>query len=697
MINLKSLALCFVITLFLVSCSELTDAPGDKSAGIGATSTLQRGDPGDSLTPSLMFINTPQLEGGEVPIAWQSGLPVPSFDPQDRRRINLAGNWKKQRVRLNTSLTLGTQTLSQIEKEARGRHLPSFNDRKWAAFDLPMVENAMPVQSGSTRGPEVYESGVWYRRTFQVPHDWQGQRVALNFLGANYVLDVWINGRWIGYHEGGYTPFAFDTTPALHYGAENTIAIRVDNPAWGSRNDIVPAVTPDWWNYTGIIQDIYLEAAPALWVVRADVRTPDTSGKVLASVVLHNASGHARQGNLTLQVRSTNPAGSAWLTDPSARAIAGNVVASVPGISVSIPAGSALVVPAELVIPDVQLWRPATPNLYVLEATVTSSAGTDSTMHQFGVRTVASRGHQILLNGSPFFLAGIARHEEWPDTGRTATWSRIRNDLEIIQSSGANFVRLAHYPNHVYTYLLADRLGLATAVEIPVWQYDETHYRIQEARLITDQMWREMILSGSNRPSILFWSTNNEARELPHRIAFNRRLKADFERHMQDDRIVMQSAAADRGGPTDSSQLDFAVAGWTLYFGVFYGQSYYQDTLDFLNASRSAISGPVIATEYGIWSYGGGSDETRQQEVFRETFRALTEVSAWNRNSLYNQDGFVAGIVWWAAFDWYTAHTKLQTMGLYHMDRQQAKPVAGLLRDSYSVWIPNRITTATAE
>jgi beta-galactosidase len=632
-----------------------------------------------------------------VPVAWQSGLPVPSFDPQDRRRISLSGTWRKQRMRLNTSLTLGAQTLGQLEIEARSRHLPSFNDRKWFTISLPMVENAMPLQSGSTRGPEVYESGVWYRRTFQVPQDWQGQRVTLNFLGANYVVDVWINGVWVGYHEGGYTPFAFDATPGLRYGAENTIAVRVDNPAWGSRNDIVPAVTPDWWNYTGIIQDIYLEAAPALWVVRADVRTPDTSGRVQASVVLHNASKHALQGNLTLRIHDTDPSSAAWLTDPRARAIAGRVVVSAPDISVNVPSGGALVVPAELIIADVKTWSPAHPVLYVLEATVSSTVGTDSTMHQFGVRTVASRGHQILLNGAPFFLAGVARHEEWPDTGRTSTWNRIRQDLDIIRSLGANFVRTAHYPNHIHTYLLADRMGLATAAEIPVWQYDETHYRAQETRLITDQMWREMILSGSNRPSILFWSTNNEARELPHRTAFNRRLKTDFEQHLQDGRIVMQSAAADRGGPADSSQLDFAAAGWTLYFGVFYGQSYYQDTLDFLRASRSSMSGPVIATEYGIWSYGGGSDEARQQEVFRETFRALTEVSAWNRNGVYNQDGFVAGLVWWAAFDWYTAHTKLQTMGLYHMDRQRAKPVAGLLREGYSVWTTSRIVTATAD
>ncbi len=126
---------------------------------------------------------------------------------------------------------------------------------------------------------------------------------------------------------------------------------------------------------------------------------------------------------------------------------------------------------------------------------------------------------------------------------------------------GATFLRTAHYPNHLYTYLLADRLGLAAAAEIPVWQFTENEFRAQAGRRVADQMWREMILANHNRPSLIFWSTNNEARHLPQRITFNRRLIRDFRRHLQDNRIVIQSAAADRVGPRDASQQDFLIPG----------------------------------------------------------------------------------------------------------------------------------------
>jgi beta-galactosidase len=87
---------------------------------------------------------------------------------------------------------------------------------------------------------------------------------------------------------------------------------------------------------------------------------------------------------------------------------------------------------------------------------------------------------------------------------------------------------------------------------------------------------------------------------------------------------------------------------------------------------------------------GGNSSNTRQKEVFTETLKALTEVSAWDAEGEHNPEGYVAGVTWWAAFDWYTAISKLQTMGVYEMDRTREKPVAALLREAYSVWNPLR-------
>ncbi|MDP8221941.1 MAG: glycoside hydrolase family 2 TIM barrel-domain containing protein [Candidatus Lernaella stagnicola] len=103
------------------------------------------------------------------------------------------------------------------------------------------------------------------------------------------------------------------------------------------------------------------------------------------------------------------------------------------------------------------------------EAIVTFTAGEVIDVHhtQFGVRTVERENGRLMLNGRIAFLPGVARHEEWPDTGRSASRERIVEDLSIIKELNALFLRMGHYPNHPYTYLVADRLGMAVMSEIP--------------------------------------------------------------------------------------------------------------------------------------------------------------------------------------------------------------------------------------
>ena len=673
--------LILILALLAAGCQA-----ANQVTHLESVSATALGVDADTLLPSLTFQEAETTQGDAVPIAWQAGYPLTSFDPQARPRVDLAGTWLKERFDADPDLTLsgrGVEGLGAIEAEAMGRFQADYDDRCWDQIHLPGPENVM-----TPYGPEDYQGGVWYRRSVFVPPEWAGQRVTLNALAVNYVADVWVNGHWVGYHEGGFTPFALDIAPALNYGEENRVAIRVDNPAWGTRDDIVPGVTPDWWNYTGVIQDFYLEAAPPLWVVRADIRTPDTSGEVLVDVVLHNAGQRSQRGTLTLQAYTTDPDAPGWLTDPLPTAIMGEAAGEPITQQVRLEPGQALVLPAlRLSIPDPQVWTPEAPALYVLETSLDTNHTSDATMTQFGVRTVAAAGHQWQLNGEPYFMAGIARHEEWPDSGRTATWEKIRTDLEIIQAHHANFVRTAHYPNHPYTYTLTDRLGLLAAVEIPVWQYGPGAFAAQEQRRIADQMWREMILMGANRPSIILWSMDNESQAIPERGAYVQRLTADYERYLGDGRMLMQSAAADRGGPADPTQAGLDIAGWTLYFGVFYGQDYAADSDAFLQTAHAAYPDkPILVTEYGIWSKGGNSSKQRQVALFEALFPVFFDAAAWGAGGAPNPDGFVGGITWWAMFDWYTAHTREQTMGLYDMDRVGGKPVAESLAQAYAVW-----------
>ena len=122
-----------------------------------------------------------------------------------------------------------------------------------------------------------------------------------------------------------------------------------------------------------------------------------------------------------------------------------------------------------------------------------------------------------------------------------------------------------------------------------------------------------------------------------------------------------------------------------MYFGIFHGSTPYEGTRSFLQQAHAAYPDrPILNMGYGIWSRWGGSSEARQLEVFEDTLRALMEVAIHKESGEFDPTGYLVGMVWWAAYDWYTDHARLQTMGLYHMDRQQAKSVASALKKVYT-------------
>jgi hypothetical protein len=255
------------VTAFLLVASLLAGC-----AGAGLT--------GGTLSPTLKL---DEIGGGTLAV--QNGIPVPTFDWQPRERIDLGGVWRVQREELDTDLSLTDRAtaLAEISARADGRQEPGYDDARWQTLAVP----------GTLNMPPAGETGGWYRRSFNVPPSWADRAITLKFDAVNYIADVWLNGRYLGYHEGGYTPFAFDVTAALRPGERNVLAVRVDNPAWGTRTDIVPWGLGDWWNYGGITQPVWLEAASALQVARADV-VPHLDGADVSVVVWNERDVAAR-------------------------------------------------------------------------------------------------------------------------------------------------------------------------------------------------------------------------------------------------------------------------------------------------------------------------------------------------------------------------------------------------------------------
>ncbi|NIK69303.1 glycoside hydrolase family 2 TIM barrel-domain containing protein [Paenibacillus sp. BK720] len=628
------------------------------------------------------------LNGVNVP--FQNGIPVPSFEPQTREKITLNGEWRKRRLSMDHDFSMAARSdswLAELE-EREGEYVSGDLTEQWQPHAVPSPENKL-TGLPEANAAETYEDGVWYRRAFAIASKNEGYAYTLKSLGISYVADIWINGEWVGCHEGGFTPFAFDLTAYLRTG-DNEIRIRVDNPPWGSRADTIPAdAGTDFFNYTGIIHDLYIEITPQAAIVRADIVPLDVSGRLNVKVVLHNRGKAAVQVGLEGSLLEADPEAPNFLDSPLASTLMG-----VPAVTdkpmhseLTLQPDEVKVVQFEVTVREPKLWSVWQPNLYVATFRLTAAGSVaqaqDSFSTQFGIRTVRTDKTRILLNEQSVFMAGIARHEEWPDTGRTAAWDRIRTDLEQIRALNVNMVRTGHYPNHVYTYLLLDRMGFMAMSEIPLWQFETEHYEAQGEKRLADQMWREMVFSQYNRPSVLMWSTQNESKDVWLRLAYNERLVRDLRENYNDGRLLTQSSAADQPGPHDPSMAPLDVAAWTMYFGIFHGGTYYEGTRQFLEeANRIYPDKPILNTEFGHWSSDGNEGE--QVLTYEETLRALIEKGTLTAEGEDNPDGYVAGIDFWIMYDWYVNHNNwIDTFGIIHMDRSTEKPVAPLIRRDY--------------
>jgi len=258
--------------------------------------------------------------------------------------------------------------------------------------------------------------------------------------------------------------------------------------------------------------------------------------------------------------------------------------------------------------------------------------------------------------------------------------------LVKIKSLNCNWLRTAHYPNHPFTYLAADRLGLMVMEEIPLWQFDVALAWVLQnlIRHVHEQMFKEMVFRDYNRPAIALWSTSNECLDVDNRKVFIQRVNEELDSLYPDGRLVGQSAAADRPGPYDPSQTVSDFAGWTMYFGIFYGKEAYNETKYFLvDANLAHPRKPILNTEYGYWSSENGSTANAQVKFFNDTFRALKQRAA--IDSLGNADccGYLMATTWWCAFDWYRMTEGYQSMGLLHMDRVTEKQITPVLRAAY--------------
>jgi beta-glucuronidase len=334
-----------------------------------------------------------------------------------------------------------------------------------------------------------YRNAVWYQRTFDLAPE-PGRRYFIHFDGANYTANVWLNGRPLGSHRGGYTAFNVEATEALVAGS-NYLVVKVD--ATLDDSTIPTLRTSDFFKYGGITRDVHLVAVPETFIRQYHVFLDD------------------------LERRSFR----AWVQLDGPQAADRAVSLSVAGQGIAATARTDADGRAEFAFEgDLALWSPEDPVLHEL----TLGSGGHTLSDRIGFRAIEVRGGEILLNGEPVFLRGISMHDESVlKRGVAHDRADAEAQLGLVKELNGNFVRLAHYPHNEHTLRVADELGLMVWSEVPIvslidWGNPDT-LEIALSQ-VTDNLQRDL-----NRASIAMWSVANESMpQTPERLAFLGRL-----------------------------------------------------------------------------------------------------------------------------------------------------------------------------
>ncbi|MGZ3754421.1 MAG: glycoside hydrolase family 2 protein [Mucilaginibacter sp.] len=354
-----------------------------------------------------------------------------------------------------------------------------------------------------------YEGTIWYKKSFDYPKTAPGKKVYLYFGAVNYRADVFLNGKKLGMHKGGFTPFNFEVPASLLKETGNFLVVKVDNKRYA---DEVPTLNTDWWNYGGITRDVKLVEVPDNFIgdFMVQLKKPVDGG----------APGD-------------HPEVSGWVKLNHQPAPGEKVTIQIPELKFKEDFDAKdSITRVRFKLSGLQLWSPQTPKRYQ----VIVSTATDKTSDKIGFRTIEAHGKQLLLNGKPLFMRGICIHGEISEEVRRAYSEKdAERLLGKAQELGCNMVRLAHYPHDEKMTRLADSLGILVWSEIPV--YWTINFGSSEVLDKAKAQLNEMITRDHNRASIIIWSVGNETPVSPTRTNFMHNLITEAKR-LDDTRLV---------------------------------------------------------------------------------------------------------------------------------------------------------------
>ncbi len=555
---------------------------------------------------------------------------------------------------------------------------------EWRIINLPHTWND---QDAFDETPDYYRGVCWYVKELPVPQEWKGKTVVLYFEGANQKAEVFLNGKPLGNHVGGYTAFSFDMSKGLKYGDMNTVAVKLDN----AHDENIPPLRADFTFYGGIYRnvsvivsepihfDFFNNASDGVFVETPSVNEQNALVKVLGSI----ANDTAIRKNVIIETA---------IIDKN------NQVVAKKATKLRLPPNSKTDFSIEkLKIQSPKLWHPDHPYLYQAITQIKEDAQAAPVLDQM-VLPVGLRWYEFdqaggfMLNGKPLKLVGANRHQDFEDLGNALSDAYHFNDYKKIKEMGFNFIRTAHYPQAPEVYRVCDELGLLVWSEIPVVSSITDSEAFAQNSL---NMQREHIRQTRNHPSVIFYGYMNEVllglqynrslsdterqQALMATVDLAKKLEALTKMEAPDHYTVMalhNSPSYNESGLADIPD----VVGWNLYFGWYYQNI--DDLTTFLAEQHATYpKRPMIVSEYGPGADVRIHAKTPVPWDFSEEYQYVLHASYLKQ--MMNMP-YLAGFAVWNFADFGSERRNdtipfVNQKGLVNFDRTE-KDVCGLYR-----------------
>ncbi|MGD0573485.1 MAG: glycoside hydrolase family 2 TIM barrel-domain containing protein [Sedimentisphaerales bacterium] len=534
------------------------------------------------------------------------------------------------------------------------------SEQGWENVTVPHTWNAKDVL---TEGDHCYQGVAWYRSSFDLPNGQKGRRYFIRFEGVCLVSDVYVNGIFIGRHKGGYSAFCYEITKQVKSGRKNSISVKVDN---SMQPDVAPSGTYLYPLFGGIYRPVTVFGTDDLCISPLDYAS---SGVYIRPVSVSQKQADIEVATL-LDSKDPNDAEVMLKTT----VLDNNNVIAQSSEKVIVKNNQQTAGVSKIHIDNPHLWNARKdPYLYKLNIRVEDAQGTkiDEIDQPLGLRFYEVDGNKgLILNGQPYHLHGVCRHQEWEGFGSALTDKQHEKDIELILELGANGVRLAHYQQADKMYSLCDEKGLVVWAEIP----NTPAYRAENPAYLQNckEQLTELIKQNYNHPAIFFWGMYNE---IPISAEDVKSLHQTA-KQLDPSRLTTQ---ADFTQVTGRHFVTDVVA-WNWYFGWYYDKfDKYITWYDNLHKQHPEIKG-------GLSEYGAEGCISQQQEdpnrpnaygrFFPEQYQRLYHEEVWK--NIKDRDDIWCKFVW-NMFDFSWTFAKrgdrdfINHKGLVTHDRQVKK------------------------